>query len=361
MSQLATPFLYRNLVLPYDEHDKDWEKLHVVASSRGILDGHVRAISIGDSDDYPEQRVCRSLHRLIESLPNDTLQSFWYSPLARPQHEDLKLLWKTQKTLTNLLFDFSLGPPTASDILGEGSLELRSLVSISQITIYFEAGLPDPSTLDFLKMMNDMFPNLQELMLHFMPRNPDLSLDDSPLAAPLLSRCLPRTLTHIGLYYVSIKYVGEVPLDDFTVLKHLELVECGTVGMLLDNYSRPALETFTYRHDCNVDTVASTAVLKFLQRFQHLKRLIIDCHECLTPFESTAASSIMSHAASLEYLLIDCKTAHVEEPYEGSFLEAASKCKRLEQLSISFRVLDCIELGAVSRKRGISYSSLIFH
>ena len=363
MSQLATPFLYQNLVLPYDKHDEKWEKLHILANSRGVLDGHVKSIKIG-ACDYTEQKVCRPLRRLIESLPNDTLQNFWYSPLARPQHEDLKLLWKTQKKLTNLLFDFTLNSPPASDILREDSLELRSLVSISQIIVHFEAGTPDPPALDLLKMMNDMFPNLKELGLHFTPESQDVSPDGSVLPATLLSRCLSRALTHISLCYVTIEYPSAVPLEEFTVLKRLELIECDAVGMLLDHYSRPALETFIYRHDCMeqvIDTVASTAVLDFLHRFQQLRHLVIDCHECLTRFESRAASSVMNHAANLESLLINCETAHVEGPYEGSFLEAASKCKRLKQLSISFRVSDIVELGAVRRKRGISFSCLTFH
>ena len=364
MSQLATPFLYRNLVLPYDKHDENWEKLHVLANSRGILDGHVRAIRIGDCDEYAEDRVCRSLHRLIESLPNDTLQDFWYISLARPQHEDLKLLWKNQKRLTHLRFDFTLDSPTASDILREDSLELRSLVSISQLGIYFEDGVPKTPVSHFLTTMNDMFPNLQKLLLHCTPASLDLSLEGSLLPATLPSRCLRRTLRHITLHYVKIEHASKVLLDEFTVLKHLELLGCGTVGNLLDNYSRPALETFTYRHHCNeqvMDTVASTAVLEFLQRFRHLKRLIVDCPRCLTRFEPTAASSIMNHAASLEHLLINCETNHVKGPYEGSFLEAASKCKRLKQLSISFRESDVTELVAVRWKRGTSSSSLTFH
>ncbi|KAL8794065.1 MAG: hypothetical protein Q9195_003365 [Heterodermia aff. obscurata] len=289
------------------------------------------------------------LRRLVEVLPNDTLHIFSYSRLVRLRHEDLKLLWKTQKSLTNLLFDFELDSRLTLDILREDSLELRSLVSISQISILFGDGLPDPPALDFLMMMADMFPNLRELGLECSPKALD-SPDDGTLLPTTfqLSRCLPRTLTHTRLVCVEIRHANEVPLEELTILKHLELVECDAIETLLDNYSRPFLETFTYHHDCKEDpndTKASTAVLEFLQRFQHLKRLIIDCQDCLTPFESIAASSIMSHAATLEHLLINCEPAHVEGLYEGSLLEAASKCKRLKQLGISFGGPDNIDLG----------------
>ena len=229
------------------------------------------------------------------------------------------------------------------------------------MSIRFGAGAPDPPTIDFLKTMT--VPNLQKLTLQFIPGT-RFPVDGSLLPEPLLWRCLPKTLTHISLYYVKIEYANEVLPDEFAVLKHLELVECDNVEMLLNNYSRPTLETFTYRHDCIeqvISTVASTAVLEFLRRFQYLSRLTLDCQECLTSFESTASSAIMSHAASLEYLLINCETAHLEGPYGGSFLEAASKCKRLKQLSISFRVSDYMELGAVRRERGIFSSSLTIH
>ena len=353
LSQLATPRLYQYLNLPYDENDKEWEKLHILANSRGILAGHVRAINIG-ACDYTEQRACKPLRSLIESLPRHTLRFFQYSPLARPQNEDLKLLWRTQKRLTNLHFDFARNSPPSSDILRENSLELRSLVSVTQIYFHFEAGAPDPPTMDFLKTMADIFPNLKRLTLDFTPDiSTELTIDEPVLPATVLSRCLPRTLTHISFCYVRINHAGE--LDKLTVLKHLELVKCDSVEMLLDNYSRPALETFIYRHDCieqTRDTVTSIAVLEFLQRFKQLQRLIIDCHDCLTNLESTAASSITNHAASLKHLLINCETTHIKGSYEGSFLEAASKCKRLKQLSISFCVSDNIELGAVRRKRG---------
>ena len=360
MSQLATPFLYQNVYLPDDEQDEAWEKLHILANSSGVLDGHVRAIRIGASS-YNDQRAGRPLRRLIESLPYDTLQSFWYSSLARPQREDLKLLWKTQKRLTNLLFDFRLNSPLSSDILLEDSLELRSMVSISQISVRLGAGALSPSAFEYIEMVINMFPNFRELMLQFTLGYVDDSHDESLLRATSFSLCLPRTLTHIRLHDVSIVSANKIPLDKLTVLKHLELVECSNTETLLNNYSKPALETFTYCHDCRGEAdniVGSTAVLEFLQRFQHLKRLIIDCQECLTRFESTAASSVTSHAASLEYLLINCETAHVEGPYEGSFLEAASKCKRLKQLSISFRVPDSVKVGAVRRNREISLSSL---
>ena len=351
MSQLSTPFLYEELVLPYDLYYEEQEKLHILANSRGVLEGHVRAIRISNSD-YTEEITCLPLRRLIESLPNDTLHIFWYTPPTRVQHEDLKLLWKTQKRLTNLLFDFELNftldSPPASDIVREDSLELRSLVSISQIRIHFEEGALDPYALVLLSMMTDMFPNLQVLMLHYRLENLNRPLPEGLiLPRTLLSRCLPRTLTRISFYCVKFEYANEVPLDGFNVLRHLDLVECDAVGNLLDNFSRPALETFTYRHSCIdqiTDTRVSTTVDEFLQRFHHLKRLILDCLECVRPYESTAVSSITSHAASLEYLLVNCDNPYL---HQDSFLEAVSKCKRLKQLSISFSVSDNIELVAV--------------
>lgn len=260
----------------------------------------------------------------------------------RVQHEDLKLLWKTQKRLTNLIFDFELDPPPASDIVREDSLELRSLPFISSISIYFGEGALDPYGLVLLRMMTDMFPNLLVLMLHYAPRDLDLSPPEGLMfPRTLLSSCLLRTLTHITFHCVKFEYANEVPLDEFNVLIHLELSDCDAVGSLLDNFSRPALETFIYHHDCieATDTRVSTAVVKFLQRFQYLKRLVLDCHKCVRPYESTAASSITSHAASLEYLLLNCDI--------DSHLEAVSKCKRLKQLSIRFSLSDNIELLAV--------------
>lgn len=355
MAKLTTPLLYRNIVIPYDENDKQWKKLQILATSRGLLDGHVRSIDLG-SCDYTDQVFCKALHRLIQNVPEDTLRRFQYSPLARPEYEDLKLLWKKQKRLTNLMFDFSLKSPSSSDMVYDKRHDLFSLEYVSEISIDFGEGPPQSSDRYFLYILRDTFPDLRKSTLKFPPSNPAEPDPGTHWTEPLLSRVLPRTLTHLSLYYTHIEAADHLPLDDFPALEHLELIECGHLARLLDNYLTPRLRSFVYRDACadaGQDREAANAVIRFLHRTKHLKCLILDCSECFAEpeLETKAAASIMDHAASLECLLVSHEfDSHVAAD-EWYIRKAARSCKRLRQLGISINDINTINDCIVSRMK----------
>ena len=189
--------LYRNIFLPYDEKDKDWTKVELLAKSRGVTDGHVKSIDIGFCD-YIEQRPCKALRPLIRNLPKDTLRGFHYGPLARPEHEDLQHLWQNQRLLTNLLFDFSLMSPSISDIVSKDMEILSSLKSVFELNIDFGNEAPEPRSAKELCTITSAMPNLRKIILRIV---------NTWSKAPInyFSIQIPSTLTQISLWYMRFK------------------------------------------------------------------------------------------------------------------------------------------------------------
>ena len=204
-SQLVTPVLYRDIVLPYDEKDKEWTKVELLAKSKGVADGHVRSIDIGFCD-YIDQRSCKALRHLVRNLPKDTLRRFHYGPLARPEHEDLQHLWQNQKHLTNLLFDFSLMSPSISDIVSEDMGLLSSLASVCELNLNFGNEAPEPRYANELCTITSSMPNLGKIILRLV---------NTWLKTPITSFSIhfPLTLTQLSLWYVRFNPDEPWPLD----------------------------------------------------------------------------------------------------------------------------------------------------
>lgn len=200
------PVLYRDIYLPYDEKDKDWTKVKLLAKSRGVADGHVRSIDIGFCD-YLEQRPCKALRRLIRNLPKDTLRRFHYGPLARPEHEDLRHLWQNQGSLTNLLFDFSLMSPSISDIVSEDMKKLSSLGSVSELNINFGNETPEPRSAKELCTITRAMPNLRKIILRLVN-----TWSKVPITS--FSIQFPSALTQISLWYMEFSPGEPWPLHE---------------------------------------------------------------------------------------------------------------------------------------------------
>lgn len=334
VSDLATPVLYRNIFLPYDDTDKEWSKVEALANSKGLRDGHVRSVNIG-SCDFTKQSICRPLEKLISKLPHNTLRRFEFGPIARPTHWALQLLWTYQRYLTNLFFDFSLKSPSIFDIIENDLGVIFWLNQVSDLKVNFGHGPPGKGGRAFLNEITSLLPGLRRTSLVFPPCYAD---SPSPVHSKtsLLSDGLPRTLTHLSLSHARFEIAPlNLPLDQFSALTDLEIHECTNVITLLINFTSPALESFSYRHACGEqesDGRAQTAIIEFLKRLKALKRLTIDCIFCLKAnFEDQMISALSAGAASLEYLLITSRGYRDH----GFGVQAATKCHNLKQLGFS--------------------------
>ena len=333
--------LYRNIFLPFEARDPGWTRLERLASSNGVFAGHVKSINIG-SCDYTAQKFCKPLHNVIENLPEDSLRRFDFGPLARPTHEDLRRLFRTQQRLTNLKLDFSLNSPSISDIASDFELksDFDDLESLSEIYIDFGADGPEPQARDFVFRLTNGSSKLRKVVLKAIPELFKF-LDASPgLPQFSLSSCFPTTLTHISLWYYTCETTADLDLNRYPALTDLELIECGGLETLLDNYLSPTLKGFVYRHECEEQgdiRAASGTVIELIKRMKTPKRLTIDCEFCFTGQERHLASAIAAHADSLEYLLLTCHNYGLEN--EGLIPEAASKCTRIKQLGTGFLII----------------------
>ena len=342
VSRSATPLLYRNVFLPFEARDPGWTRLERLASSDGVFAGHVKSINIG-SCDYTAQKFCKTLHTVIENLPEGSLRRFDFGPLARPTYEDLKRLFRTQQRLTNLKLDFSLNSPSFCDITSDFELmsDLNDLESLSEIYIDFGADGPEPQARDFVfSRLRNGSSKLRKVVLKAIPEIFKF-LDASPgLPQFSLSSSFPTTLTHISLWYYTFETTDDLDLNKYPALTDLELIECGGVETLLDNYLSPTLKGFVYRHECEEQgeiRAASRTVIELIKRMKTPKRLTIDCEFCFTGQERPLASAIAAHADSLEYLLLTCHNYGLEN--EVLIPEAASKCTRIKQLGTGFPII----------------------
>ena len=342
VSQSATPSLYRDLFLPFDPRDPGWTRLERLANSDGVFDGHVKSINLG-SCDYTAQKFCKTLQNVIENLPEDSLRRFDFGPLARPTYEDFRRLFRSQQRLTNLKLDFSLNSPSISEIISDHQLmsDFYALESLSDIYIDFGADRPEPQARDFVYTLMKGSSKLRKVVLKALPelsKLPDASPD---LPQSLLSNSFPTTLTHISLWYYTYETTEDLNLNEYPALTDLELIECGGVETLLDNYLNPTLKGFVYRHECaeqGEDRVTSKAIIELIKRMKTPKRLTIDCEFCFVGQETHLASAIAAHADNLEYLLLTCHTDNYGLEDEVSLPEAVSKCTRLKQLGMCFPI-----------------------
>ena len=107
----------------------------------------------------------------------------------------------------------------------------------------------------------------------------------------------------------------------------------------IDNFSGLTLESFTYSHLCSYqgkEEGAPAAITRLLKRSKPLKRLAIDCTNCITDQEERhiIAAMVAGHAETLEYLLITRDTGMFGYYGWRPIFEAVSKCKGLKELGV---------------------------
>ena len=329
LSDLAIERLYPDLLLPYDGSDREWTRLTQLSESRGLR--HVRTIDIGSSEAM-QHGFCKPVGNLIFKLPPDSLTRFRFGSLGRPLPEALRHLWHTQKTLTNLQLDFMLNAPTIDEIVQDEARTLHSLQGVSELEINFGSDeTTTPNMYDCLVSLLQ-FPKLKKVtVLH--PSNDEVA--KPRLMDRLLHQLLPQTLTHLSLSYISLSPENHLQLDDFRVLRHLELRECYLTCNTLRSYHHPTLSSLAL-HTSMKDIPSSPeymdAVISFVHRCESLRRLIADVqvHSSQT---GSFESALRNNAQSLEELYINVQRYG---SYQPIIINPPWSCRKLAQLALYY-------------------------
>ena len=121
----------------------------------------------------------------------------------------------------------------------------------------------------------------------------------------------------------------------------------------MDSVSGLALESFTYSHWCSYqgkEEGAPAAITRLLQRSKPLKRLAIDCVNCITDEEERQITAVMvaAHARTLEYLLVTRDTGIFGYNNHRHIFAGASKCKALKELGVYIGIGNFTEACVVS-------------
>ena len=324
-SQISTPFLYRDLELPYDQGDTNWSKLKSLANKEGIQ--YVKSLKFGLCD-YTEFSFCKALEDLLPRLRKDSLKRFEFGGLGRPTHDMMKHLWHSQKSLRNLQLNFGLLSPSIDDILREDAPALKALDKVDELDVNFAATVDADSAHDLLCFLE--LRNLQKIQVTFVPSiNREVSFRD-----PFFAHHLPISLTHITLNFISLPRPEFLQFDLYPSLTYLELHDCLHTGPVMDAFRKPVLRQFSYLHSDTNAPLDELALM--LRRFNTLENLIVDIGLQAQPYDCDMLTlGIVTHCETLKSLLFYIPSQRSSDRAQ-ILLRTATGCRRLRQLALEF-------------------------
>ena len=346
VSAIATQYLYRDLVLPYSDIDRDWIDLRYLLKSRGLQ--YVQSLFV-DSSNINTYGFCKPLNQLLRKLPLKSLTRFRYGTLGQPTDEGLRYLLQHQDKLTNLQLDFSLMAPTLEELIREEGTAIRSLNCLTELEMILgdETDTSPGKYSELLDMIN--VTRLKKVTLYANGDWRIFGLENAIERS--LKSALPTSLKHLSLTNIPLPELDEqyLQLDKFPSLRHLELHECRSPAFTLDSFRQPMLTSFTIQL-CSLWSPGEedlAAVSRFLRRFGSLSRLIIGNQPVISldRIVDDLAVSIANHAASLRSLIIFVRCVAISWK---SFAEIPLRCKKLCQLVMPARMVDLVRQCQVS-------------
>ncbi|KAI4193066.1 MAG: hypothetical protein LQ350_008485 [Teloschistes chrysophthalmus] len=345
ISTIATEYLYRNLVIPYEDTDKEWDRLKQVLDSKGLQ--HVRTVTLGPSS-YRDYTLItpRFLHRpvdeLISRLPKHSLKSFGYGSMGRPSEEGLRNLWQRQANLTNLQLNVADRESSTEKPVHFDADTIPSLKFVTELKV----DLDIESIISPCTKLSDLLASIRTqkvivcasaLTLRRLP-------DWEHLMERITRQMLPNSLTHINLSYTAFTTSDPLQLDDYQSLKHLEFHGCCNIDLVLDSYLRPALSTLIielggFEPHPERDDRDFRSVQRLLRRFSSLQKLILGAGRHWYYQVRHLEESVARHSQTLESLFLSI-------PGDYRYLGTVPlRCPRLSQLVIATsgtsRLEDC--------------------
>ena len=327
VSDLAYQRLYQDIVIPEREDDPTWSRIETLAESKHLHE--IRSLQLGTWPTcHDNPKYCENLNLLIPKLRPNSLQSFVFETNCRPRADYLVLLWKMQRNLKKLYFDFKLCAPAINEIAKAYKTELQRLHDVEELEIDFaEEGEKEASMLfDCIDLKN-----LRKITLEsVVPRSSRVA--NPTFGSTFFNQRLPRTLTHICFRQMSLEMPSSWELRKFDCLESLTLTDCVNVNSILDSL-RPR-------------------VLK------HLHIIGSDAHplalsQCLHSFSSLESLSIAvalrrSNFANINDLLVEAITCHRGQLRTLRFSppERGMAFSTLEHLLTSCQQLETLILGS---------------
>lgn len=330
---MATPCLYRDLDIPYDEDDPRWLRLKSLASSKGLQ--YAQSLKFG-SCNFTKLGFCHELDGLVPKLRQDSLRRFEFGRVGQPTHETMKYLWNTQRCLRNLQLNFDLLSPSIDDILGEDAPLLKLLQSVDELDVNFAATVNADSAHKLLTSL--VLGKLRNIKITVYPSDDPR---EAPLGGGFFIQHFPATLTHITLNYIVLPAPECLQLDSYPGLVYLNLHDCQNTGPVLDAFRSPVLRELSYCHGSRDPPPGE--LISMLGRFHSLVKLVLDV-DWRIGFHNydVLTTRILVHKRTLKSLLLWGIGLRHRETLR-LFLEMVPMCTQLRQLALEFETATVLD------------------
>ena len=279
------------------------------------------------STDFTVFGFCKALEDILPRLGKDSLRRFEFGGLGRPTHAMMKHLWRNQRSLRNLQFDFEILSPSVEEILGEDVPILELLENVDELDVNFSATVNADSAHELLSVLP-----LQKLRKVRISVTPIKNLP-SVVQYQFLNQHFPINLTHITLDSVSLPSPEDLQFDLFPCLTYLNLHNCRNTGPIMEAFHKPVLREFYYHY---FSLNAPMEELSFLlQRFSTLEKLALDIawqrsYDC-----DLLALGVLTHGENLRSFLL-WGLGFRSKDRLLRILTTAARCRQLRQLGLEF-------------------------
>ena len=217
---------------------------------------------------------------------------------------------------------------SVGEIVAKDAVVIRTMRNISKVEIDF--GRYCAARYTQLIELLDFPKSTTALLFNLLDGN---TRDAENLKQRVLRAALSTSLTSIELHCISLPYSDTLRLDEYHSLKHLNLQGCTNVGLILDNFRQPKLESLALQLAGQpIDgTNELLDVQNFLTRFRSLRRLIIGSSNDIEydPIWAWVESSIANHSESLRKLIINFS---VDANLRKHNVKVPLRCTKLSQL-----------------------------
>ena len=217
---------------------------------------------------------------------------------------------------------------SVGEIVAKDTVLIRSMRNISKLEIDFGMDCAESYT-QLIELLD--FPKLTTVLLFYLLDGN--TRDGESLKQRMLRAALPTSLTSIELKCISLPSSDTLHLDEYHSLRHLKFQDCTNVGLILDNFRQPKLESLTLQFTCQLNDGRDEFldVQNFLIRFRSLRSLTIGRPNDIEYNRIWAcfASSIANHCESLRKLIINFR---VEARLRKQFVKIPLRCNKLSQL-----------------------------
>ncbi|KAI5250627.1 hypothetical protein E4T42_04920 [Aureobasidium subglaciale] len=310
-----------------------------------------------DLSETDKLRVEMVVRMLIDSLPENILEDFEWSPWLAFDQETFLILLDRQKRL-HWLTAFRLEGTNAVEKLESKSDEHASLYKDCEKLAIYPDSLP---TLELGQFFLSKISTLTELIIHTNFAHGPVhyttrELNDSPTGPGLVNKALFRHLlpfdkitsppfahlSSLRLVDVGLRYCADTygRLIDFTQIVTLRIVKCSGADALLSLLCKSAylprkLRCLEVQHSDNQDNDALTAVDDFLCLVEGIEDLYLDLNNVKS---MPNVDGIIKHNKTLEVLLVHASESSNEELVWASddFQRLCSSVTRLRQLSCAW-------------------------